>query len=88
MATAPTGYVNRTTENGRKYIRPNEPLAGIMKNAFTEIATGKYTTEQVWKLAKRQGLTCTRNNFWNLIRNPVYCGKIVVPSFKEESCNW
>lgn len=88
IASAPTGYVNRTTENGRKYIRPDEPLAGIMKNAFKEIATGKYAVEQVWKQARRQGLSCTRNNFWNLIRNPVYCGMIVVPAYKEEKQQW
>lgn len=85
VATAPTGYVNKTTENGRKYIRPSEPLAGIMKHAFSEIATGKYAVEQVWKQAKRNGLPCSRNNFWNMIRNPVYCGKIVVPSFQDET---
>lgn len=85
VATAPTGYVNKTTEDGRKYIRPNEPLAGIMKHAFSEIATGKYAVEQVWKQAKRNGLPCSRNNFWNMIRNPVYCGKIVVPSFQDET---
>jgi site-specific DNA recombinase len=85
VATAPIGYANKTTENGHKYIRPSEPQAGIMKRAFTEIATGKYAVEQVWKQAKGNGLKCGRNNFWNMIRNPVYYGKIVVPSFKDEN---
>ena len=30
---------------------------------------------------------CSKNNFWVAIRNPVYCGKIFIPKYKdEESC--
>jgi site-specific DNA recombinase len=25
-----------------------------------------------------------RKNFWKVIRNPVYCGKLIVPKFKDE----
>jgi site-specific DNA recombinase len=82
---APVGYINRTTEEGRKYIRPNEPQAGIMKRAFAELATGRTVVEQVWKKAKKEGLSCGRNNFWNMVRNPVYCGKIVVHPFQDET---
>ncbi|MEO7214921.1 recombinase family protein [Mucilaginibacter sp.] len=82
---APVGYINRTTEEGRKYIRPHEPQAGIMKRAFAELATGRTVVEQVWKKAKKEGLSCGRNNFWNMVRNPVYCGKIVVHPFQDET---
>ena len=84
ISSAPTGYVNRSTEDGRKYIRPNEPLAGIMKNAFTRLATGRQPVDQVWQQARREGLTCNRQNFHNLIRNPVYCGQIFVPPHQNE----
>jgi hypothetical protein len=30
------------------------------------------------------GLECKKNNFFNLIRNPVYCGKILIPKYKDE----
>ncbi|MCR8557008.1 recombinase family protein [Mucilaginibacter sp. BJC16-A38] len=85
IATAPTGYINRSTEDGRKFIRPAEPQAGIMKQAFAEIATGRISVEQVWKKARKDGLRCGKNNFWNLIRNPIYCGKIVVKPFRDET---
>lgn len=84
IATAPTGYINRTTEEGRKYIRPHEPAASIMKFAFNAIAAGDYATDQVWKLAKQQGLRCGRKNFYNLVRNPIYCGKIIVEAYRDE----
>ncbi|MFA6088183.1 recombinase family protein [Mucilaginibacter sp.] len=56
-----------------------------MKRAFDEIATGRASVEQVWKKARKGGLRCGRNNFWNLIRNPIYCGKIVVKPFRDEA---
>ena len=43
MGLAPLGYVNKITEDGKKYIAPKEPEAGIMKWAFKTLATGQYT---------------------------------------------
>lgn len=84
MATAPVGYINKSYEDGRKYIAVNEAIAEVLQWAFEEIATGKFTIDQVWKQARQKGLTCTRSNFAYLIRNPVYCGKLIIPAFKDE----
>ncbi|HEY8660758.1 MAG TPA: recombinase family protein [Hanamia sp.] len=84
MATAPIGYVNRTMEGGRKHIVFKEPQASILKWAFNEVSEGKYSTEQIWKRAKELGLICSKNSFWLAIRNPIYCGKIVIPKYKDE----
>ena len=85
MGTAPIGYQNRTDETGKvKYICPNEPEASIMKWVFEEIAACRFNTEQILHMARNRGLKCSKNNFWVAIRNPVYCGKIHVPKFKDE----
>ena len=84
MASAPIGYINKTSDTGRKYIAPKEPEASIMKWAFNELSKGLYAADQIRKEANKKGLKCDRNNFWNIIRNPVYCGKIVVSKFKDE----
>ncbi|MEO3405460.1 recombinase family protein [Mucilaginibacter sp. CAU 1740] len=84
MATAPIGYKNKSHEDGRKYIGIDEPIAEILKWGFGEIATGKTSIDQVWKQARNKGLSCTRSNFAYLLRNPVYCGKIVIAEFKDE----
>lgn len=55
-----------------------------MKWAFNEVSEGKYSTEQIWKRAKELGLICSKNSFWLAIRNPIYCGKIVIPKYKDE----
>ncbi|HEX8377628.1 MAG TPA: recombinase family protein [Pedobacter sp.] len=84
MASAPVGYKNALNENGKKTIIPKEPEASIIRKSFEKIAMGQFSTEQIWKLAKEQGLSCNKNNFLVAMRNPVYCGKITVPKYKDE----
>lgn len=84
MGTAPVGYTNKTQEDGTKYIAPKEPEASIMKWVFEEISHGQLSADQVRKVAVGKGLKCSRSNFWNQIRNPVYCGKIFIPKHKDE----
>jgi len=84
MATAPVGYVNHTKDGGIKRIVFDEPQASILKWSFNEISEGKYSIEQIWKRSRDLGLKCSKNNFWVAVRNPVYCGKIVIPKFKDE----
>ncbi|MCC8409067.1 recombinase family protein [Mucilaginibacter sp. UR6-1] len=84
MASAPVGYVNKTAENGRKYIGLKSPQSDILKWCFEKLATGEFSTEQIWKVARQRGLTCGKNNFLIAIRNPVYYGMITIPKYKNE----
>src|SRR5665213_993783 len=84
MGTAPVGYINKIDEHGRKFITPKEPEASIMKWAFQELGNGVFAADQIRKEINNQGLKCSRGNFWSVIRNPVYCGKIQVTQYKDE----
>ncbi len=84
MGAAPFGYANKTREDGSKYITPKEPEATVMRWAFEELARGIFNTQQIWELAKKKGFTRQKVNFWQLIRNPMYCGKVSVPKSKDE----
>ncbi|TFF38591.1 recombinase family protein [Mucilaginibacter psychrotolerans] len=84
MSTAPKGYQNLSHSDGRKFIAPKQPEAAAMQWVFTELSKGVYNAEQVRKQAFSKGLKCERNNFWKIIRNPVYCGTIVVPPYEGE----
>lgn len=84
MASAPVGYKNSITEGGKKLIIPKEPEASILKFSFEKIASGQFSTEQIWKVARENGLKCGKNNFLVAMRNPVYCGKITIPKYKDE----
>ena len=85
MGPAPLGYVNKITDDGKKYIAPKEPEAGLLKWAFKTVATGQYTVLEVYKQAKGKGLNMCRSNFWNALRNPAYCGKVFIAPYKDET---
>ena len=56
MGTASYGYVNKCTEDGRKYVGLKEPEASNMLWAFNEIAKGKYALNQIrLKMNAREG---------------------------------
>lgn len=87
MGKALVGYENKIDERGNKYISPKEPSASIMKWVFEQFATGNYFIDEIWREAQSKGLDMGRKNFWKVIRNPVYCGKIAIPSYKEEEAH-
>jgi site-specific DNA recombinase len=84
MNGAPLGYINRSSPDGKKFIEIEQPYADIIKWSFETIVREKLHIVTVYKMAHEKGLPCTKNNFWNLIRNPVYCGKIFLKGYKEE----
>lgn len=85
MGLAPIGYINRTDEAGKKYIAIKEPQASAIRWSFEELVKGVYNTEQVYKMAREKGFSGAKSLFWFAIRNPVYCGKIFVPKYRNES---
>ncbi|MDB5115486.1 MAG: site-specific recombinase [Mucilaginibacter sp.] len=87
VSHAPIGYINRHDATGKKFIAIDLPQAKIMKWAFEEIAKGIYSTQQVYEKASEQGLKCKRNNFYVAVRNPVYCGKILIVKYKDEAAH-
>lgn len=84
MNGAPLGYINRSSPEGKKYIEIEQPYADILKWSFETIVQQKLHIVTVFNMAKERGLACSKNNFWNLIRNPVYCGKIFLRGYKDE----
>ena len=87
MGPAPIGYTNKVTEDGRKSICPVEPQASIMKWVYDELSTGKWFIDQIWKAASDKGLKTGRKNFWQIIRNPIYCGRIPIAKYKDEEAH-
>lgn len=84
MATAPVGYLNKSSETGTKYIAPHPVFGNIMKEAFEEMAKGRLAINEIWRLAVSKGLKCGKNQFWVSLRNPVYCGKLFIPRYQDE----
>jgi DNA invertase Pin-like site-specific DNA recombinase/transcription elongation factor Elf1 len=84
MGIASFGYANKSKKDGQKYISQIEPRASVMRWAFEELSKGVFSTEQIFLMAKKRGFTRGKSNFWLLIRNPIYCGKIFIPKYKDE----
>ena len=81
---APVGYIYTTGPDGRKFIVPKQPEASHVKWSFEQKAKGIYTMNQIRKMANNNGFHCSRNNFWKVLHNPMYCGIVVVPANKTE----
>ena len=86
MATAPKGYINTRNEKDMPIIVPSKD-APIFRWAFEELAKGNSNIEEVRRLCKEKGLACGRVNFWQLVVNPVYCGKLKIPAYKDEEAH-
>lgn len=48
MGRAPVGFVNKMTEDGKKYICPKESEAGIMKWVFEQIVNKPFNVNQLY----------------------------------------
>lgn len=88
MGMAPFGFANKITENGNKYIASVPKDAALVVWIFEQIAKEAFSTESIYHLAKEKGLKMTKSNFWVMLRNPLYAGKIIVPKYKDEDEVW
>lgn len=84
LTTAPKGYMNKVDEAGKKSITPVEPDASLIRWAFEQIGTGLYPTDMIRKELNKKGMECSKSNFYRLIKNPVYSGKIRIREYKNE----
>lgn len=75
---APIGYVNLTAVDGKKLIAQKQPEARLVAWSFHQLRKNIYRITDVWRMAVCKGLCCTLSNFSKLIRNPVYCGQVLL----------
>jgi hypothetical protein len=80
---APKGYKNSRDENNNKIIVPAKD-APLIAWVFQEVSKGIFTVLDIWKQVRQKGLNIGKSQIWNLLRNPLYCGKIYIPTYKKE----
>lgn len=86
MATAPKGYKNVRIDN-KPTIVPSDD-AKYVKWIFNEINKGVLAPDQIRKAANKKGFEVSRSYFWTMIRNPLYCGKLFIPAYKDEEAHY
>lgn len=84
MGRAPIGYLNISLPDGTKTIIPHEPEATLIKKAFRDFDEN-ISVRSYHKTVLKSGLKCSLNAFFNILQNPVYCGKIRVPSLNGKT---
>lgn len=85
MGIAPYGYINRSKEDGKKYVAVKEPEATNMIWAFKQVAKGHLPTAVVLKqMNMREGRKLTKNSFIEALRNVAYIGKIFLKAYNDE----
>jgi len=85
MGIAPYGYINRSREDGRKYVAVKEPEASNIIWAFKQVAKGHLPTAVVLKeMNKREGRNLTKNSFMEALRNIAYTGRLFLKAYNDE----
>jgi len=88
LKKAPYGYKNKAREDGSKYIDILENEAKLIREAFDLVSTGDFSVEYVFRSMKQKGFRMSKPNFWRMLRNKHYIGKIFVAAFKDEEAHY
>jgi site-specific DNA recombinase len=81
--TAPRGYKNHRNVDHRSTLMPSDE-APIIKESFVRLASGMYSSFEVRTWLNSKGIKLSKNQFYNLIRNIAYTGKVYVKPYKKE----
>ncbi len=87
LTMAPKGYRNCRSEENKPIIEPSKD-APLVIEAFEELAKGILDIEAVRRKINRKGLQVSRSAFWCMVRNPMYCGKLLLPAWKDEEARY
>jgi site-specific DNA recombinase len=83
---APLGYLNAPRATGKSLI-PDPERAPLVRRAFQDFATGRFTKDEVRKtvialgLKTRRGQPVSSQTFDGMLRNRVYIARIDVPDY-------
>jgi DNA invertase Pin-like site-specific DNA recombinase len=82
---APLGYLNAPKCSGASLVHDSE-RGPLVRRAFEDLATGRYTKQEVIArvteagLRSRKGLRLSSQTFGQMVRNPIYIGKVESPT--------
>ncbi|WP_452225582.1 recombinase family protein [Lacinutrix chionoecetis] len=81
---APFGYINHRNAEGKATLAFNDDVAPIIRKAILDYSKGVLSAEEVRRKYYNRGLKITKQTMLNLLKNPVYCGKILIKEWKKE----
>jgi site-specific DNA recombinase len=84
VGLAPYGYLNYRNSEGKATLAIREEIAPTIRNAFFDYSKGVLSAEEIRKKYYHRGLKITKACMHSLLKNPVYCGKILIKEWKKE----
>lgn len=84
---APFGYKNTRNEEDMSTLAFCPENHQLVKEALELFSGGNYSAEEVRKkiFGVGRGAKISKQTFLNILRNPIYTGKVVVPAFGKDS---
>lgn len=80
VARAPKGYMN--DKNSKTVVIGKD--AHFVKRAFHEVALQIKSVDQIRLGLVKEGFDCSKQQFYNLLKNPFYAGYIKIEAWKNE----
>ncbi len=90
IGIAPWGYKNTGDATPNKIMIQDSKKAPAVKIIFEKYLTGKYSFTELADIPNKMGIKTTRGRkadkqfILRIIRNPIYCGRIVIPKWDIE----
>jgi site-specific DNA recombinase len=63
---------------------PLKPQAGLVRWAFEQVSREQHHIDNVRRKIVKRRFGRSSINFYNTLKNPVYCGKIIFREFRDE----
>jgi site-specific DNA recombinase len=83
-SVAPIGYKNARDEQNKPIIVPHPEKAPIIQWTFKEVAKGERAPNIIRLEVAKKGINISKTSFYDLLRNPAYIGKVIIPASKDE----
>jgi hypothetical protein len=58
--------------------------SSLIRESFEKVASGNYSVDEVRRWLNSKGVSISKNQMLNVLKNVTYTGKIIVPPFKDE----
>lgn len=84
VGLAPYGYINFRNSDGKSTLAIKDKTGHLIRKAFIDYSKGVLSAEEVRKKYYSQGLKINKQSMLNTLKNPVYCGKILIKEWKKE----
>ena len=83
MGSALYAYDNWRTPDGKASMKPNDKAKFIIE-AFETYSKGLYATEELRKVLFKKGMKLRKQQFYNVLKNIAYTGKIRIKAYGKE----